>query len=81
MLLNVRSISLSAAVVCFFAVSLIGVISSISPFTCCKRALIAAIVIYVITTLAVKAVNAILLYAIINNQVNQQKEETSGNSE
>jgi len=77
--LHVRSISLSSAVVCFFTVSLIGWVSDLSPFTCCKRALIAAFVVYVITVLAVKAINTILINAMINSQMNQQKEEISDN--
>lgn len=79
MLLHVRSISLSAAVMFFFAVSLIGLVSGLSPFTCCKRALAAAFVVYVIAALAVKSVNTILINAMINSRVNQQKEKTRDN--
>jgi hypothetical protein len=62
---------------CFFTVSLIGLVSSLSPFTCCKRALTAAFVVYVIAALAVRAINSILINAMINSQVKQQKEKTS----
>jgi len=79
--LHIRSISLSTAVVCFFTVSLIGWVSGLSPFTCCKRALVAAFVVYVIATLAVKAINAILINAMINSQMNQQKEKTNDNGD
>lgn len=81
MLLHVRSISLSAAVMFFFAVSLIGWGSGLAPFTCCKRALAAAFVAYVMVALAVKAVNAILINAMINSQANQQKGKTSDNED
>ncbi|MHC4122678.1 MAG: hypothetical protein ACYSSI_03820 [Planctomycetota bacterium] len=77
--LHVRSISASTAVVCFFTVSLIGWISGLSPFTCCKRALTAAFVVYVIAALAIKAINIILINAMINSQMNQQKENISDN--
>jgi len=75
--LHVRSISASTAVVCFFMVSLIGWVSGLSPFTCCKRALTAAFVVYVMATLAVKAINAILINAMIRSQMNQQREKAS----
>jgi len=75
--LHVRSISLSIAVMCFFTVSLIGWVSGLSPFTCCKRATTTAFVVYVIAALAVKAINSILISAMINNQMNQQKEKNS----
>jgi len=77
--LHVRSISVSAAVVSFFAVCLIGWVSGLSPFTCCKRALTAAFVVYVLAALAVKAINTILINAMINSQMNQQKEKNSDN--
>ena len=77
--LNVRSIALSTAVMCFFAVSLIGWGSGFSPFTCGKRALTAAFVVYITATLAVKAINTILINAMINSQMNQQKGKNSDN--
>lgn len=76
--LHIRSIAVSTAVVCFFVVCLIGGISGLSPFTCCKRALIGAIVVYVAAALAVKAINAILINAMIKSQMSQRKEKTDG---
>ena len=78
MLLHVRSIAISIAVICFFGISLIGWLSDLSPFTCCKRALAGAAFAYVAATLAVKAINAILMNAMITKQMNQQKEKNSG---
>ena len=75
--LHVRSISVSAAVICFFGIAVIGWISGLSPFTCCKRAMTAAIVVYIAAVLAVKAVNSILINAMIKSQMIQQKEKTS----
>ncbi|TKJ34840.1 MAG: hypothetical protein CEE38_16915 [Planctomycetes bacterium B3_Pla] len=70
--LHVRSIAVSIAVVCFFVVSLIGWGSGLTPFVCCKRALIGATLAYIAGGWAVKAVNAILINAMIANQMNQQ---------
>ena len=72
--LHVRSISVSVAIICFFGIAVIGWISRLSPFTCCKRALTAAIIACLIATLALKAINAILMNAMIQKQMEQQKE-------
>ncbi len=73
--LHVRSIAVSIAVICFFAIGLVGCITGLSPFTCCKRALAAATIAYLAAALAVKAINAILINAMIENRMNQQKEK------
>ncbi len=75
--LHVRSISVSVAVICFFGIAVTGWISDLSPFTCCKRAVTAAFVVYVVAALAVKAINTILINAMIKNEMNQQKERNS----
>ncbi len=75
--LNARSISLNVAVICFFGIAVTGWISDLSPFTCCKRAMIAATVAYTAAVLAVKAINTILISAMAESQVNQQKGENS----
>lgn len=75
--LDPRSISVSVAVICFFAIAVVGWISDISMFTCCKRAIMAAIITYVVTVLAVKTINTILIDAMVKNQMNKQKEKTS----
>ena len=75
--LHARSIAMSTAVLCFFTVSLIGWASGLSPFTCCKRAVTAAFVVYVVAALAVKAINIILINAIIKSKMDQQKGKAS----
>lgn len=79
--LNARSISVSVAVICFFGIAVISWINGLSSFACCKRALAATIIMYIVTSLAVKVINAILISAMINYQMNQQKEAAndSGN--
>jgi hypothetical protein len=73
MLLHVRSIAINIAVICFFALSFIGWISGLSLLVCCKRALIGALVTYIAGGWAVKAINVILVHAMIKNQMNQQE--------
>jgi hypothetical protein len=77
--LNVRSIAVSAAVFSFFAVGLIGWCTGLMPFTCCKRALTGAVVVYIAVTLIVRAVNAILTNAMIESQLRKLKEEANDN--
>ncbi len=76
--LHVRSVAVSIAVICFFGLSLVGWISGISPFTCCKRALLGAVLAYIAAALAVKAINAILISAMITNRMDRQEEKDSG---
>jgi len=76
--LHTRPIAISIAVLCFFGLAIIGLISGLSPFTCCQRALAGTVVAYVVTALAVKAVNAILINAMITDRINRQKRKESG---
>ncbi|HUS71955.1 MAG TPA: hypothetical protein VMY06_02730 [Sedimentisphaerales bacterium] len=73
--LHVRSIAVSVAVICFFGLSLIGWASALSPFTCCKRALAGAAVAYIAGAWAVKAINAILMNAIVTSWMKRQEEK------
>ncbi len=77
MLLHTRSIAVNIAVACFFALSLIGWASGLSPFVCCKRAMIGAVLAYVAGVWAVKAINAVLIHAMIANQIDQQNRSAS----
>lgn len=77
MLLNVRSISVSISVMFFFTLSFIGWLSGLSTYVCSKRALIGAVISYILISWIVRLINAILMDAIITSQVNQQKENES----
>ena len=74
--LHVRSIAINMAVVSFFTIAAIGGFCGLAAFTCCKRALIGAALAYITTACMVKIVNAILINAMVDNQMNQQKEQT-----
>lgn len=79
--LHVRSVAVSIAVTFFFLISFIGWLSGLSPFTCCKRALAGAVLAYIAGSLTVKAVNAILMNALVTKQMNERKEQTGGNKD
>jgi hypothetical protein len=76
--LHVRSIAVSVAVIFFFVLSLIGCVSGLAPFTCCKRALAGALLAYIAAGWAIKAINSILINAMIANHMNKQKENAGG---
>jgi len=75
--LHIKSVAVSIAVMCFFGVSLIGWISGLSPFTCCKRALVGAVLAYIAGVWAVRGINAIVISAMVTNQMNEQEEKDS----
>ncbi len=76
--LNGKSIAVSVAVLAFFGIAIVGWSSGLAPFTCCKRALIAAVVSYLVVVCAVKAINTVVVNAMINNQVKEQERQTDG---
>lgn len=69
--LHTRSIAVSISVVCFFVLSLVGWLSGLSPFVCCKRAIAGAVIVYIASSLMIRAINAILIDAMIMNKLNQ----------
>lgn len=75
--LQVKSISIRVAVICFFCTALIGWLSNLSPFTCCKRAIGCAVLIYIMTTIGVILTNNIIINAMVRSQLGQSKETAS----
>lgn len=69
MVLQIRSIAVSIAIAGFFALSIVGTVTGLSPDTCCKRALVGALAIYFAASMALKAINSILTQAMIASQV------------
>lgn len=78
MVIQTRPIAFSVAIIGFFTLSLIGTTGGLPPDTCCKRALLGAVVIYIAASAAVRAINAILTQAMIASQVNK---DTTGDNE
>lgn len=76
--LDVRSISIRFSVICLFVISFVGWFSGLEPFTCCKRAMMGAAAAYLVTSIAVKIINDILIHALVESQVEQQKGEMNG---
>jgi hypothetical protein len=78
--LNVRSIAIKIAVTCFFVLGFITRMSGLSSTVCCKRALIGALIAYFAGAWATKGINAILVRAMIENQVNRDQYSVFGSS-
>jgi hypothetical protein len=74
-MLHARYVAVSAAVICFFGLGIVGSIGGLSPDVCCQRALLGAIVAYVAAHAAVRAVTAILTHAMITSQIQRDKEQ------
>jgi len=74
MFINSRSTAISVAVLCFFVVSFVGIFYELSPFVCCERALIGAVLAYIVTSVVVKILNAVITSAIIDSYTNKQRE-------
>jgi len=69
MLLQTRPMAVSCAVLCFFAIGIVGSLGGLAPYTCCKRALLGAALTYFVAGVAVRAVNAILTQAMIADRI------------
>ncbi len=78
--LNVRHIATNFAVITFFALGFVCWVSGLSPFTCCKRAGGGAAIAFIAAVIAVKVINAIIINALIDFNINKQKEDTSDNT-
>ena len=73
-MLHKRPIAVRAAVICFFALGLVGSLCGLSPDVCCQRALLGAVIAYLVAGMAVRAVIAILTHAMVTSQLNKEKE-------
>ena len=71
MVLQPRPIACRSAVIGFFGLSIIGTFVGLAPDTCCKRALIGTVVIYLAASTAVNTINTILTRAMIASQVSK----------
>ena len=70
--LDVKSIAVNAAVLCFFITACVGCCTGLVPFVCCKRALLGAVVAYVVVSIVIRVINHILISALIKSQIERQ---------
>ena len=74
--LHDRPIAIKCAVASFFGVCIVGLCQGVAPETCSQRGVLGAVVVYLVVGLVVKAINAILMQAIVTRWIDQQKEQT-----
>jgi len=62
-----KSVAAKAAVLSFFVTAGIGLYKGLPSYVCCKRGVICAIVIFALTVVLFKVINAIVLSAFHND--------------
>jgi hypothetical protein len=77
--IHIRPIAFTIAVIAFFVLGIAGSVVSLTPYTCCKRALLGAVAAYVVAAVAMRAVNAILTQAMIASQMSKDHTGDSKN--
>jgi hypothetical protein len=76
-MLQARPIAISAAVLCFFALSIVGAVGGHDPYVCCERAVLGAALTYAVASLVVATINTILTQALAASQMSQEEERPS----
>ena len=77
---NVKKVSLNFAVMSFFSLSIIASICGLSTFVCCKRAVIGAFIVYIITNLTIRLINLVLVDAMISKEIDKMQNYNSARS-
>lgn len=80
---SIRQTAGMAAVICFFAMAIIGSLKGHSPATCCFRAVGGAVIAYVTISIAGRWVLAIVIDAIVSSKTrtSQSKEQERGGAD
>jgi len=72
--LNERVIAMKIAVAAFFIIAAVAAVVGVEPLACCKRAVLGAVIVYVMANATVRIVNAVLINAMIKKQMEKEKE-------
>jgi hypothetical protein len=76
--INIKPVSIRIAVLTFFIASIVCVVNGLQPFTCCKRALIAAVISLFASCVILRIINAVLINAITHRLMSEEKEKQNG---
>jgi predicted branched-subunit amino acid permease len=71
--LHVKSISMSISVACLFLISFIGWFAGLEPLICCERALIGAVIAYIVMTVLINVINDILISALVKSRMEKEQ--------
>lgn len=69
---------MTTAILAFFLVGIIGTCYGLDPFISCKRGAIAMVGTYIVASLVIHIINAILLDALISKQIEKMREKLTG---
>ena len=78
MLLDPRLTGIKISIIFFFLIGLLGWLKGISAYTCCKRSLMGAVVVYLISMLAIKIINTILIDAMYKSGIKKNNHSNQG---
>ena len=72
MFIKAKSIAFKAAIVTFLVLSIVCQLRNIDAIICLKRAMLGSIAAYIICKIMVKALNSLLLNAVINKRLSEE---------
>ena len=67
---TIRATAAKFAVIVFFIMAIVGSLCGSSPATCCNRAVIGAVAMYIVVSIAGKSVLNIIIDQIIDSSLN-----------
>ena len=70
---TIRSTAATLGALIFFVMAIVGSICGHSPAICCNRALIGAVITYIVISIAGKSIMNIIINQIVENKVNRLK--------
>lgn len=76
-----KQFTVTAAIIAFFALALIGWASGLSMFQCGIRAVAGSVVIYLLATLAIRMVISVMVDTIVAEKSQQREAEEEPGSE
>ena len=72
---HIRAIAITCAVITFFLMACLGCLCGLTPATACTRAILGAVVAYLTSSLAARAIVTIIINAITESAVRYSREE------
>ena len=72
---SIKSTAVTFAVLIFFVMAFAGWFKGLDPATCANRAFIGAVAIYIIVSIAGKALVSVVIEEIIESQVDKQRNQ------
>ena len=78
--INVRSLAVKIATVWFFVTAIIGWVNQLSPVTCCRKAFVGSMAVFMVSVVAGRIINIIMFEAIVSQQEKKLTEDQDINA-